>query len=95
MKKKAKKSARVLEWVIVMVRGALGERLGTVSAPTREAAIEKAAKDFDVAPIDKKRASSAHGRPFRCRALCTRAAPGRLLSDQVGPGHFSELAAET
>jgi hypothetical protein len=53
--KKARKSARVFDWVIVRVRGARGERLGTVSAPTREAAIEQAMEDFNVAPIDRKR----------------------------------------
>lgn len=52
---KTKKSARVLDWVIVRVRGARGERLGTVSAPSREAAIDRAMDDFNVAPIDWKR----------------------------------------
>lgn len=61
MRKKAKKSARVFDWVIVRVRGARGEQLGIVSAPTREAAIERAMDEFDLAPIDKKRLMAQPG----------------------------------
>lgn len=52
---KPRKSAQVYDWVIVRVRGARAERLGTASVPTREAAIEQAMDEFDLAPIDKKR----------------------------------------
>jgi hypothetical protein len=52
---KAKKTAQAYDWVILKVSSARVERLGTVSAPTREAAIEQASEDFDIEPSDKKR----------------------------------------
>jgi hypothetical protein len=52
---KARKTAQVHDWVIFKVSGARVERLGIVSAPTREAASDQAVKNFDLTPIDKKR----------------------------------------
>jgi hypothetical protein len=49
------RASRTKEWIVSMLRGKRAERLGTVAAPDREAAIAKAIEFFGITDPERQR----------------------------------------
>lgn len=49
------RAARTKEWVVSMLRGKRAERLGTVTAPDRDAAIAKGIDEFGITDPERQR----------------------------------------